>query len=434
MLLVVLTGNIAMVSAQLNYTVGFAKDNEKVRRVHDYERIVSLQLNVEDVGSDELKDYTLSVEADLAKTTIPQADYSIIKDIVGVPLKDTKGKSLRIILQADSGENKQVKNLILVLKLIVKKKDGDKTIEDDAANNKAKIKEIKVTIEPADAPLENYRYLGYLGTNFDLVDGIEAKKLYFATNIFIPAQNKLGVHLGVYGNRTMTKYDTAENVTFISRRSFYKPDSIIVSTDSGRKVRTQISDNIGAFFAPVIPIYKEGDLKFYYAPNFEFVWRRNRVETDFSNNTTIRNDTIENRYPSNTPFPLVSPLNVKASMNIYDVYLGVLGILMRYENQEISIRAQAAFGWNYHYTPVGNLSSDDLVYQRSGNTYFQARLWLTEPTTGFTLGVETSHVMGKYTEGPYAGYSKAKPYWNVTLSKAFNLKSLASLLKPLSNR
>ena len=148
-----------------------------------------------------------------------------------------------------------------------------------------------------DAPLENYRYLGYLGTNFDLVDGIEAKKLYFATNIFIPAQNKLGVHLGVYGNRTMTKYDTAENVTFISRRSFYKPDSIIVSTDSGRKVRTQISDNIGAFFAPVIPIYKEGDLKFYYAPNFEFVWRRNRVETDFSNNTTIRNDTIENRYP-----------------------------------------------------------------------------------------------------------------------------------------
>ena len=415
------------------YSISFKKDKDTLQRSPGTVSNFTIELLASDT---KLDNYKLSADIDADKSTLPRKDYEVISGISKVDFKDIKPEKNYLVIQikSDDPKDKQLKDLKLVLKLSVQKKQNEKEEEDEAANNDGKIKEIELTIRPADAPLENYRYLGYLGTNFDLVDGVQANRLYFVVNVLLPQQKKYGINLGIYGNRTMTRTDTSANTSFTSRIDAYGPDSIIYSRDTAMKVRTQLSDNIGAYFNPLIPLkfLSEGNLQVYYAPNFEFIWRRSKFETNFLNNKTIAKDTAENRYPATTAFPLVTPLSIKATQNIYDVYLGLAGLMLRYENEDISIRLQAAVGFNFNYVPVGALSGDNIFYHKNDRIYFQARLMITEPTTGFSLGAEISNFFGSYKNPPY--YSKAQPYYNVTLSKAFNLKNLAAIVKPLSNR
>jgi hypothetical protein len=289
-------------------------------------------------------------------------------------------------------------------------------------------------ILPEAEKLATYKFLGYLGTNFDLVDGVQAKNLFFATNIFIPETHRWGVSFSIYGNRSMTKTDSSKNISFTSRIVNVGRDSVAYYRDTAMKISTLVSDNIGANFTPLIPIkfLEDGELKVYYAPQFEFIWRRTKMEDTYVNNGTSRIDTARNRFPAGTTLPLITPLTSKVNLNIYDVYLGLAGILLRYETEEISIRASGSIGFNFNYTPIGGLSTVNSVFQQQKRVFYFGRLWITEPTTGLTLGSEVSSYFGKYKELPH--YSKAQPFFNVTLSKAFDLKNLATLVKPLTSR
>lgn len=428
----------AAAAIPVNYNINFKKDKDDVGRNSTKKELVEVELTASDVKGDEFKDHKLYVTVDEDKTTLPKGDYQILTPINGVTLKDLKADKnfVRIFINQDDPKDKQVKDLKLVLKLTIKKKVKDKADEEDdnEKNNNGKTTEMTLVIKPADQPLDSYRYLGYLGTNFDMVDGVQANKLYFALNVLIPDTKRYGINLGIYGNRTMTQTDTSSNTTFTSRIEAYKTDSVIYFRDTAIKITSRVSDNIGAFFSPIIrlPFMDDGNLKVYYAPNFEFIWRRSMIESKFTNNSTVRKDSARNRFPATTALPLVTPLTTKVNQNIYDVYLGLLGLLVRYENEEISIRLNGAVGVNFNYVPVGGLSSSNIVYQRNTNLYFQGRLFITEPTTGFTLGAEVSNLFGKYSNEPH--YSKAQPYYNVTLSKAFNLKNLAAIVKPLTNK
>lgn len=423
--------------AQAQYTITFKKDRDTLRRSGARKELLEVELTASDAKIDSLKSHKLYVTVNDDKTTLPKADYEIFNPINGTAIKELKTDKnfVRIFIKVDDPKDKQVKDLKLVLKFTVKKTvDDGKESEDDEKNNKGTVKEITVVIQPSDAPLESFRYLGYLGTNFDMVDGVQTNKLFFAVNILIPETSKYGIHVGIYGNRTMTQSDTSVNTSFTSRIEALGTDSVIYFRDTATLMTSRKSDNIGAFFSPLIPVdfLTDGNLKVYYAPNFEFIWRRTRIESMYENNATSHRDTARNRFPANVAFPLVTPLSTKVNQNIYDVYLGLLGIMFRYETDDISIRLQGAVGFNFNYVPVGGLSSINPVYQRTTRGYFQGRLFITEPTTGFTIGAEVSNFFGKYKNPPY--YSKAQPYYNVTLSKAFNLKNLAAIVKPLSNR
>ncbi|GAB2838709.1 hypothetical protein [Ferruginibacter profundus] len=417
------------------YNIGFNKTKDTlVNRRSDEERTVNVEITSSNTSLEKFKDCKLYVSVDEDKSTLPRADYEIFEKIEGKNIKDLKDKGnfVRLFIKKDNADDKQVKDLKLVIKLVIKKTVGEKEEEDK--DNESETTEITLIIKPADQPLDNYRYLGYLGTNFDMVDGVQANKLYFALNILIPETKKYGISVGVYGNRTMTQTDTSTNTTFTSRIEAYGRDSVIYFRDTAIKMTSRISDNIGAFFSPIIPIpwLTDDKLKVYYAPNFEFIWRRSKIESKFTNNNTYKKDTASNRYPAGVALPLVTPLSTKVNQNIYDAYLGLLGILFRFETDEISIRLSGALGINLNYMPVGGLSSTSVVYKRNTNAYFQGRLFITEPTTGFTLGAEVSNLFGKNDK--LSGYSNAQPYYNVTLSKAFNLKNLAAIVKPLSNR
>jgi len=425
------------VVAQAQYTIAFKKDADTLRRSEVRKELLEVELTASDAKIDSLKNHKLYVIVNDDKTTLPKADYEILDPISGTIIKELKTDNnfVRIFVKVDDPKDKQVKVLKLVLKLLVKKTTDDgRETEDDEKNNIGTVNEITIVIQPSDSPLESFRYLGYLGTNFDMVNGVEANKLFFGVNILIPETRKYGIQVGIYGNRTMTQSDTSVNTSFTSRIESFGTDSVIYFRDTATKMTSRKSDNIGAFFSPLIPVgfLTDGNLKVYYAPNFEFIWRRTMIESAYENNATSHRDTVRNRFPANVAFPLVTPLSIKVNQNIYDVYLGLLGIMFRYENDDISIRLQGAVGFNFNYVPVGGFSSINPVFQRNTRGYFQGRLIITEPTTGFTIGAEVSNFFGKYKNPPY--YSKAQPYYNVTLSKAFNLKNLAAIVKPLSNK
>jgi hypothetical protein len=432
MLLLLLFPAALLAQDAVKYNIVFKKDKDTIKRGNDDKNLKLVELTYSNTDNDAFKNHKLYVEVDESKTTLPKGQYSILTTINGDSLKNLKADKNYVMLniEKDDPKDKQVKDLKLVLRLIVKKKVKDKEEEDK--DNEGKTTEITLIIKPVQQPLDNYRYLGYLGTNFDMVDGVQANKLYFAVNILLPETKKYGINIGVYGNRTMTQTDTSSFTTFTSRIEAYGRDSVVYLRDTAVKITSRVSDNIGAFFSPLIPIkfLTDDKLKFYYAPSIEFIWRRSKIESKFTNNGTYKRDTASNRFPAGFVLPLVTPLSSKYSQNIYDIYCGVLGLMFLYETDDISIRLSSAMGVNFNYVPVGGLSSTSIVYQQTSNICYQGRLFITEPTTGFTLGAEISNLFGKFKDPPH--YSKAQPYYNVTLSKAFNLKNLATIVKPLS--
>jgi hypothetical protein len=432
--------NIYSQAQKNNYDIGFSSSKkDTVQRNTNEDKLWNAEIIASNNTGETFKDYIIDVTVNEDKSTLPKKDYEIIATLNSKSLKDlkSKGNLIRLVIKQDDASDKQEKTLKLFLTIKIK---NDEKNDDDASNNDNKITEVELDILPTESPISSYKILGYLGTNFDLVDGVQAKNLFFATNIFIADSKKWGFSLGIYGNRTMTKTDTARNTSFTSKIISIGRDSIGYYRDTAMKVTSYVSDNIGANFSPLIPLkfFSDGDIKVYYAPQFEFIWRRTKIENTFLNNSTTKIDTAENRFPAGVALPLITPLTSKSNLNIYDAYLGLVGLLLRYETDEISIRATSSFGINFNYVPTGPLSNDqnlavNAIFQKQTRLFFFGRLWITEPSTGLTLGAELSNFFGSKTING-VNVSKAQPYYNVTLSKAFNLRNLAAIVKPLTQR
>lgn len=444
------------VSAQTNnaskYNIAFKKGDkdDTIRRSKDKEALWSTEILASDNKSDEVKNNTIEIFIDEDNSTFPSNQCEILSNVNSKKLEGLAySNSIRIIIKKESEAFKQMKPLKLVLKIKIRKpKKGteDKAADDDPLNNVGKPTEIILTILPSEEqPLSSYKYLGYLGTNFDIVEGKpQVKNLFFATNIFIPEKKRWGFSIGIYGNRSFTRTDTSRQTTFESKIDRLNDSTTVRSFDSAKQVTNRVSDNIGAYFMPLIPIkfLSEGPLRLYYAPQFEFIWRKTTLDNFYLDNKTVRNDTARNRFPANTAFPLITPLNTKVDFNVYDAYVGFVGLLLRYETEDISVRLNSSVGVNFNYVPIGGLSETTLpsgvssiypTYDRQNRWFFFGRLWITEPTTGLTLGAEISNYFG-YRHVGSTKISRAQPYYNVTLSKAFDLKNLVSVVKPLSSR
>jgi len=284
--------------------------------------------------------------------------------------------------------------------------------------------------------LNTYNYLAYVGTNFDLVDGVQAKNLFFATNLMSAPVRKrgFGFSLTLYGNRTTTSTDTSGRTTYTSKAVPIGGDSARFYMESGIKTINRVSDNLGASFSPLIRLFghlsdPEHVVQLYYAPQFEFIWRRTTITTRYTDVQLV--DSIDRAdRPFSGPIILTDPV-LRTPINIYDIYLGLIGVLMNHENKFVSVRIQVAIGWNFSYTSgrgTGLTRGGQLAtfYTRTNQPFFFTRAWITEPVSGITIGAEVSNTLFMK--------EKAQPYYNVTLSKAINLSSLASIFQPVTTR
>lgn len=379
------------------------------------------------IHADSLPLYTITFKQNDAKSTLPKSAYSM--DFTSTTLDKISNEYtfyLRVKKDQDSDRDRA---LFLDFEIT---KDGEKVSINKAKDNT----ELELTIQGA-STLNNLNYLAYIGTNFDLVDGIKAQNLFFATNIFVaPKPGKdWGFTLTLYGNRTVTTTDTAAQTRYVARAVPIGGDKVKYYRNQATFTSSRVSDNLGASFSPLIRLWKlsaaEKTSQLYYAPQFEFIWRRTRIT---SSNYVVgeKNDSSDSFIAVNpsikTPIEFPLPPNAVIPLNVYDVYLGVVGILLNHENKYISVRVQASVGLNISYTSgTGNVTrSIEALYNKTTNGFFFARTWITEPLSGLTFGAEVSNTFWRK--------NNARPYYNVTLSKAINLNVLAVIFRPVSGR
>lgn len=412
-----------MVYAQpAKYEIGFTEKEITIVKDKDEDVLKEITFKVKNADDDAYKDYKLEIEADGTTSTLPGCDYEIgfrKGSLRGLP----ETNKMYIKVKADSLEDRV---RTLVLKIKVTDKSGT-VLSNDKNGADEETYTITITVKPYSMPLSQYNYLAYLGTNFDLVDGIKAKNLFFATNVFLPRYRDVGFTVSMYGNRTLTLSDTSANTIFTSGIVGHG-DSTVRYRSKATAANSFVSDNLGAHTSMLVPLgflsEKRNQIQLYYSPSCEFVWRRITSSTTYSNLALYDSSVVHNPIPDYSVMEM--PLQRTLNYNIYDIYFGFLGATVVHETDNISVRLQLTLAYSISYAPTtGTFVNlvNTTTYQKSEDLSFAGRVWITEPTTGLTLQAEV-----------FNNSKRPRPYYGVTLSKAFNFKNLASIFQPISTR
>lgn len=408
--------NFATAQGNIEYQLGF-KDSVKQLQRSRKSTVYELQVVTQKLDVAELGKATFQIEVDPLMTTLPLSSF----EFESAPVLFSAAKpSMKFYIKI-LPDSLPDRNRIIAMKFkVVENLDSGKT----AKNMTQLPREMKIRIDEIDRDtLANYNYLGYVGTNFDLVDGIKSKNIFFATNMFIQGKEKKHrVSISLYGNRTFTETDTSAQRTFIHYKRLN--DSTVYSYRSSAKViRSRVFDNIGASLSPLIYLGSwlsnpENAIQIYASPYFEFIWRRGNIKTNYSDITLLDSTKEMNAVPISQQ--VFQPGSYE--FNQFDFYYGV-GLTTVHESKMISIRLFTNIALHSMYFPQGdNLNINEMNYVKAPiELSFSGRLWITEPTSGVTIQAEI-----------FNNLKHPMPYYGVTLSKAFHIDKLASLLGPLN--
>ncbi|WP_306639958.1 hypothetical protein [Sanyastnella coralliicola] len=366
------------------------------------------------------KTYTVDVKV-LSSTTLNANEFSISTTKTSFTDAD-EGKKFKFFLTVPKDEMSD-RNRQIDLGLIIK--EGD---EDKAETNTGAIQKMTIKVLPI-AKLNDYNYLAYIGTNFDLVDGVEANKLFFATNLFMPNQDgKYGTYVSLYGNRSFSSTDS------VTTRNFREDlmvgnDSITEFSRVADRRTTYQADNIGMQMSL---LRKLGDhsasrraTKGYFMLTGEFIWRRSKTDYQYTN--IQDRDTITYAIGESSPVDYSGSYNPNLTTiygNQFDLNLGA-GLMFDHSNDKISVRFQVGGGL---MRPFSTLSSqerrlDQPFRANDLDAFYYGKIWITEPNAGLTVHAEI-----------YNRIDVPTPYMVVTLSKAINFKSLGTIFEPVATR
>ena len=371
------------------------------------------------------KENLLTVTIDQDSTTLSKNDYELIEPLKEVAIQKNEGKHL-LTLRIKPNKKGEKDSKTIVFNVAVFNKDKV---------TKVYSQRLTLTVSNEDESLADFRYLAYIGTNFDLVDGLKAKNLFFATNIFLPPLKKgsVGMYVSLYGNRTSMSRDSIPDLN----RERVNTDTIAPyrQTETYDAVVTTVSDNLGAFCAPLFRLWRcsdnENNIKLYYSPSLEFLWRRGVTKIDYVNRrlgAQIPVDSTDYRTPGVTY--LSSSNTIKT--DIYDFNVGFLSLFLSHENDRISLRLNLNVGKNFRYSSGSSDTRGTLTrggtlykpgYESSDDLFFSGKLWITERVSGLTV------------EGEVTNNSRVPgPYYGVTLSKAIDFSKLGNVFAPISSR
>lgn len=284
---------------------------------------------------DSLENYSVHIKLNAEKSSLTKTDS--IFEFNEEPIKFTNIKKVNeVFLKIHKDTiSKDVRELTFDIKIYKK---------DSLINNGGNNKTYKIIIEPYKLKtIRGYEHLAYIGTNFDLVEGIEANNLFFATNVYIApkrtVKKNVGFYLSLYGNRAFSQIDST-SVSYATKT--IEPES----NDTYKEITTnnylltkRITDNIGVYVSPLFktPFIKnanyKSDLALYYSPSLEFVYRRTRVSIQDVGN--IQRDTLSVDGIFNEIIKPVNQSNPNKSneFNEYSFNLGVIGLFLAYENK-----------------------------------------------------------------------------------------------------
>jgi len=409
------------------YDIGFIDTLKPITKNKEADQIIKIKIRTNILKKENLKGFKLNIKTDVNKSTLPPTDYEL--DVKQLLLTDLDEEyTFYLTIKKDELEDRQRE---LILKLFI---TDDKDKEDKANNNKQdNLTQLIIKVNGINAELADINYLAYVGTNFDLVDGPKPKNLFFAINIFQAPERvnqKFGFNISLYGNRAFTNNYNNGAVRYKSKIVGKGNNTAMQYESEGVQTVERTTDNLGAAFYPIFNLYKHDNdnrvFQAFYAPQAEFIWRRTSVTTTYTNSTIVDSTLLSNRPITGTI--ILTPATQTTPINIYDVNLGFLGILLQQQNSHISVRLNAAFGGNFSYSSASfNTNVTQILnsnFRRTTNWFFSARLWITEPVSGLTIGAEVYNNM----------FKNYQPYYNVTLSKALNFANLGKIFSPITTR
>jgi hypothetical protein len=252
-----------------------------------------------------------------------------------------------------------------------------------------------------------YRY--YLGTNFDFIDGLDAKGLYHHVNITLPKafSDKSGFIGGIYQSRQNSLRDT---VSYLNRGTKMRQYTALPSTDPSQ-VRIVLVDSpmlekvtmtksLGLYFEPVRRLFANSDAStvIYGLGHLEYV-RRNFEERYTSSSKP--SDTLLISKADLVKYPSMGPSQV-IKYRRDEGYFGV-GAMVYHKNTLVEIQVKGMVG-------AANLD--------------KWRLW-------YGVDVSVMEMRSKFTLcASYKGLLPDQPpyYLNVSLSKVFYLSKIGELL------
>jgi|MDTD01.2.fsa_nt_gb hypothetical protein len=411
------------VFAQPVFSVGFSKTVDTLQKNVSEDKNYKFQIKKATIwNQDSIKGYTVHVEVDYTRSSLLVAEYSM--DFRPIPLKDlafSESYSFYVNLIKDSLPN-EPKTLYLSLKI---RDSSGRVITRGFIQSDSMTMRVTILGVKTDTPLSDYTYLAYIGTNFDLVDGVQATKPFFATNIFVPPSNRCGnsgFYLSLYGNRAFTSTDTSTLTIRNSGSQKLNDSTVAIFREQSKLVRTTISDNLGAFISGAFHLGKclsdeKNKIQLYYSPSVEFVWRRTQITTTSKDPLPV--DTLIQTSSNN--YPVIFPNSFVSKANEFNVKYGVLGIFIRHESEKMSVRVQGSIGYSQVFFPSGiAYSSNEPNYKWKGDVFFAGRAWITEAKSGITIQAEIVN----YINNP-------KPLFVVTLSKAIPFSGLAGIFDSL---
>ncbi len=307
----------------------------------------------------------------------------------------------------------------LVLKVEVTAAEDDVEVKNTAAKTV-----LNITVKPAGPELDGYNYMAYVGTNFDLVDGVQAKNLFLAVNTYLPTKSdlRIGHFISLYGNRAFTTIDSSGTVVRLSGARPLTDTTYQLFRSTSKRVTEYVADNIGAYYSPLIRLgsKEKRAVTCSLAPAAEFIWRRVTRSTTFSDDVPV--DTVT--YSGTIAAPIAFPNSYAERENRFEFKVGP-GVFIAHDNDRISVHLYMNTGFSTLYLPQGRPTglAGEVDYGRLYDWYFAGRLWITEPHSGLTLQAEIAN-----------SFYHPQPYYVVTLSKAINFKNLGNFFAPVTGR
>jgi hypothetical protein len=383
--------------------------------------------------------YYIIIKPDYEKSSIADSNVLIAKDEFVISQDSSKVDSFKtnILIRRDSLHERS-----LYLKLIVYDSLGNKTALCDACSEKLIYVE---TYKGYDSTDINHEFWLFIGTNLDLVDGVQVQDLYFRADYFTRIKKNQWFFISLGKNRYFDYTDSVYGVTYGNPTYPAVNDSIKYTTGRFNALYVSKTENLffdlkylfqfthnnknsNLFFEPGI------DLQYLTVTRY---WRGITV-TDSS---FIKVPAPPPNMPNFFPYPVTNfNSTVQKSWN-YNFSAGLMHI---FNQDDLNIKTQLIFGLDYTQypkTPAFN-SSNQEIDQYSHNMAFFTRFRIdaTVLNPGVSLGFEVYTAIQKSTDLSviYLNGDKkiARPLFNISLTKVLDIKHIKSLLggvTPVSN-
>lgn len=287
----------------------------------------------------------------------------------------------------------------------------------------------KGALKDADT-LKSGRYLELwvmTGTNFDLFDGVKAKQFFFRANTLLRLSDKVFYQAALYKNRYYTTDTTSSGSTPFSSIKRPNPGDTIYTLTSGnfRKTTKQTIAPFALQAAVLYKLTKNEKSNFFLSVGGEFsittVSLNNKydfLDTSFYLKTSMP-DTVRGYNNFGTT---AFPESISYRKPNSNVSVGCMWIL---DENDVNIKTHLTVGLRNNTFLISYYQSRGAGiiynYESKTNAYVQLRMFATYKPIGLCFGFESFFVNRNKV-----------PAFNLTLSKAFDIKGLSKIFTPVS--